>query len=142
IADAGPERLQQVEDIGPKVAESISEHLGRMRDEIARLRERGVNLDVLDEDKPVEVAADAPLAGETIVITGKLADPRTGERIPRPAFARLCERAGATVASSVTGATTKLVTGADVGATKTAKAEKLGVEVVDQEWVWKRLIDA
>ena len=35
-----------------------------------------------------------------------------------------------------------LITGANVGATKTAKAEKLGVEVVDQEEIWKLLIDA
>ena len=35
-----------------------------------------------------------------------------------------------------------LICGADVGASKTAKAEKLGVEVVDQEVIWKLLIDA
>jgi DNA ligase (NAD+) len=35
-----------------------------------------------------------------------------------------------------------LITGANVGATKTAKAEKLGVEVVDQEEIWRMLIDA
>jgi len=35
-----------------------------------------------------------------------------------------------------------LITGANVGASKTAKAEKLGVEVVDQDDIWRRLIDA
>ena len=95
VADAGEEALQQVEDIGPKVAASLHEHLGRAREEIERLRERGVNLDVLEEDLPPKVAADAPLAGKTVVITGTLADPRSGEKVPRPAFERLCERAGA-----------------------------------------------
>ena len=38
--------------------------------------------------------------------------------------------------------TDMLVTGENVGATKTAKAEKLGVEVVDQADVWRLLIDA
>lgn len=142
IAEAGVEALQEVPDIGPRVAESVSEHLERAREELVRLRERGVVLDVLEEDRPIEVASDAPLAGETLVITGKLADPRSGEKVARPAFAKLCERAGATVASSVSSATTKLVTGADVGASKTAKAEKLGVEVVDQGWVWEQLIGA
>ena len=47
-----------------------------------------------DEDLPPAVAADAPLAGKTVVITGSIADPRSGEKIPRPAFQRLCERAG------------------------------------------------
>ena len=40
------------------------------------------------------VASDAPLAGKTVVITGTIADPRSGEKIPRPTFQRLCERAG------------------------------------------------
>jgi DNA ligase (NAD+) len=142
VADAGEEALQQVEDIGPKVAASLHEHLGRARDEIARLRERGVNLDVLEEDLPPKVAADAPLAGKTVVITGSLADPRSGEKVPRPAFERLAERAGATTASSVSANTDMLITGDNVGATKTAKAEKLGVEVVDQAEVWRLLIDA
>jgi DNA ligase (NAD+) len=144
VAAAGVEELQQVEDIGPKVAVSLHEHLNRddVAETIRLLRERGVNLDVLDEDRPAEVASDAPLAGETVVITGTLADPRSGEKVARPAFARLAERAGATVASSVSAATTQLITGENVGAAKTAKAEKLGVRVVDQGEVWRALIDA
>jgi DNA ligase (NAD+) len=141
VADAGEEALQQVEDIGPKVAASLHEHLGRTRDEITRLRDRGVNLDVLEEDLPPKVSADAPLAGKTVVITGTIADPRSGEKVPRPAFERLCERAGATTASAVSANTDMLITGANVGATKTAKAEKLGVAVVDQEEIWRTLIE-
>jgi DNA ligase (NAD+) len=144
VADAGEEALQQVEDVGPKVAASLHEHLNRetTRAELARLRELGVDLDVRDEDLPPEVAADAPLAGKTVVVTGTIADPRSGEKIPRPTFQRLCERAGATTVSSVSANTDLLITGDNVGATKTAKAEKLGVEVVDQGEIWKLLIDA
>ena len=144
VADASEEELQQVEDIGPRVAASIREHLNRdtARAELARLRELGVDLDVRDEDLPPQVAADAPLAGKTVVITGALADPRSGEKVPRPAFQRLAERAGATTASSVSGNTDMLVTGAEVGASKIAKAEKLGVAVVDQGEIWRMLIDA
>ena len=144
LADTGEEELQQVEDIGPKVAASLHTHLNResTRAELARLRELGVDLDVLDEDLPPEVAADAPLAGKTVVVTGTIADPRSGEKIPRPTFQRLCERAGAATASSVSASTDLLITGENVGAAKTAKAEKLGVEVVDQGEIWKQLIDA
>jgi DNA ligase (NAD+) len=144
VADAGEEALQQVEDIGPKVAASLHAHLNRdsTREELARLRELGVNLDVREEDLPPKVAADAPLAGKTVVITGTLADPRSGEKVPRPAFQRLAERAGATAASSVSASTDLLICGDNVGASKTGKAEKLGVEVVDQEVIWKLLIDA
>ena len=144
VADAGEEALQQVEDIGPKVAASLHEHLNRetTRAELARLRELGVDLDVREEDLPPKVAADAPLAGKTVVITGTIADPRSGEKVPRPVFQRLCERAGATTASSVSASTDLLICGADVGASKIAKAEKLEVEVVDQAEVWRELIAA
>jgi DNA ligase (NAD+) len=144
VADAGEEALQQVEDVGPKVAASLHAHLNResTRDELKRLRELRVDLDVREEDLPPQVAADAPLAGKTVVVTGTIADPRSGEKIPRPTFQRLCERAGATTASSVSANTDLLICGENVGASKTAKAEKLGVEVVDQADIWKLLIDA
>ena len=95
-----------------------------------------------DEDLPPVVASDAPLAGKTVVITGSIADPRSGEKVPRPAFQRLCEKAGATTASSVCASTDMLITGADVGAAKITKAEKLEVEVVDQAVIWEQLIAA
>jgi DNA ligase (NAD+) len=144
VADAGEEALQQVEDIGPKVAASLQAHLNResTRAELARLRELGVDLDVREEDLPPKVSADAPLAGKTVVITGTIADPRSGEKVPRPAFQRLCERAGAEVVSSVSASTDLLICGENVGASKTAKAEKLGVEIADQEAIWRLLIDA
>ncbi|GLW90070.1 DNA ligase [Actinokineospora globicatena] len=142
VADADEERLVAVEDIGPKVAASLSEHLGRLRPELQRLRDCGVSLDVRDEDLPPVVATDAPLAGKTVVVTGSLNDPRSGEKVPRPTFQRLCEKAGATTATSVSANTDLLITGTDVGASKLTKAEKLGVEVVDQSLVWAQLIEA
>jgi DNA ligase (NAD+) len=142
VADAGEERLVAVEDIGPKVAASLTMHLTRLRPELDRLRERGVSLDVRDEDLPPVVASDAPLAGKTVVITGAISDPRSGEKVPRPTFQRLCEKAGATTATSVSASTDMLITGADVGASKLTKAEKLGVAVVDQGEIWQQLIAA
>jgi DNA ligase (NAD+) len=142
VADAGEEALVAVEDIGPKVAASLIEHLTRLRPELARLRERGVSLDVREEDLPPVVASDAPLAGRTVVVTGAINDPRSGEKVPRPTFQRMCEKAGATTASSVSANTDMLITGADVGASKLTKAEKLGVRVVDQGEIWQQLIAA
>src|SRR5215213_2648638 len=144
VADADAAALQDVEDVGPKVAASLATHLNRetTRAELARLRELGVDLDVREEDLPPEVSGDAPLAGKTVVITGTISDPRSGEKIPRPTFQRLAERAGAITASSVSASTDLLICGENVGASKTGKAEKLGVEVVDQAGIWKLLIDA
>jgi DNA ligase (NAD+) len=142
IADADEDRLVAVEDIGPKVAASLAEHLTRLRPELQRLRELGVSLDVRNEDLPPVVASNAPLAGKTVVITGAISDPRSGEKIPRPTFQRLCEKAGATTASAVSASTDLLITGADVGAGKLTRAEKLGIEVIDQGAIWQQLITA
>ena len=114
------------------------------RRQIELLRERGVDLDVRAEDRPAQVAADAPLAGKTVVVTGSMADPRSGEKIPRPRAPRAGRTpgAGATVASSVSSATDMLICGEGVGASKTDKAAKLEVDVVDQGEIWKQLIAA
>jgi DNA ligase (NAD+) len=142
VAEAGEDGLVAVEDIGPKVAASLVEHLTRLRPELERLRAAGVSLDVREEDLPPVVAAGAPLAGKTVVVTGSINDPRSGEKVARPAFQRLCEKAGATIASSVSASTDMLITGADVGASKLTKAEKLGVAVVDQSEIWQQLQSA
>ena len=143
VADAGVEKLVAVDDIGPKVAESLTAHLTRVRPEIDRLREleRLAWTSATRTSRP-KSSSGAPLEGKTVVITGSIADPRSGEKVPRPAFQRLCERAGATTASSVSASTDMLITGADVGASKIAKAEKLEVEVVDQSVIWEQLIAA
>ncbi len=139
VAEAGVDGVVAVEDIGPKVAASLIEHLNRLRPELERLRAAGVSLDVREEDLPPVVAAGAPLTGKTVVVTGSISDPRSGEKVTRPAFQRLCEKAGATIASSVSASTDLLITGADVGAAKLTKAEKLGVTVVDQSEIWQQL---
>jgi DNA ligase (NAD+) len=146
IAEASAEELEAIRDIGPKVAESMVGYFARpeVREEIAALRAAGVDLDVRDEDRPVEAAAaaDTPLKGATVVVTGAFADPDSGAKVARPEVVRLLEQAGATSASSVSASTTMLIAGANVGAAKTDKAVKLGVDVVEQEQAWRWLADA
>ncbi len=146
VAAASAEELEAIRDIGPKVAESIAAFFARpeIAEEIAALRAHGVVLDVLDEDRPVDPAAagDSPLKGKTVVITGAFTDPRSGAKVSRPDVTRLVEQAAATAASSVSASTDYLLAGANVGASKTAKAEKLGVAVVDQDELWRWLAEA
>jgi DNA ligase (NAD+) len=144
VMDASVDDLVAIRDIGSKVAESVVSFFARedIRDEIRELRDLGVVLDVLDEDRPVDVAAaaDSPLKGATVVVTGAFTHGLTGAKISRPDLTRLVEQAGATAASSVSANTDYLLAGANVGASKTDKAAKLGVEVVDQDrlWAWLR----
>jgi DNA ligase (NAD+) len=146
VAAATAEELEAIRDIGPKVAESVAAFFARseVQEEIAALRERGVGLDVLDEDRPVDAAAagDSPLKGKTVVITGAFTDPRSGAKVSRPDVTRLVEQAAATTASSVSSATDYLLAGENVGASKTTKAEKLGVTVVGQDELWTWLAEA
>nr|WP_246597516.1 BRCT domain-containing protein [Nocardia tengchongensis] len=77
-----------------------------------------------------------------MVVTGAISDSRSGEKIASSTFQHLCEKAGATAASSVSANTDILIAGADVGDSKLTKAANHGVEVVDQADIWKLLIDA
>jgi DNA ligase (NAD+) len=146
VMAATAEELEAIRDIGPKVAESVAAFFARpeIGEEIAELRAHGVDLDVLPEDRPVDAAAaaDSPLKGKTVVITGAFTDPRTGSKISRPDVTRLVEQAAATAVSSVSSSTDCLLAGANVGAAKTTKAEKLGVTVVDQDELWRWLAEA
>jgi DNA ligase (NAD+) len=146
VAAASAEELEAIRDIGPKVAQSVAAYFARpeVQEELAALRAAGVDLDVRDEDRPVEAAdaAETPLKGATVVVTGAFADPDSGAKVARPVVVRLLELAGATNASSVSASTTMLVTGANVGAAKTEKAAKLGVQIVEQEQAWRWIDEA
>jgi DNA ligase (NAD+) len=146
VAAASAEDLAAVKDIGDVVAASLVEYFGRadVQQMLTALRARGVSLDVRHEDRPVDAAeaGETPLKGATVVVTGGIVHPDTAEKVSRPAFVRLLELAGATSASSVSAATSFLITGNDVGAQKTAKAVKLEVPVVDQAAAWGWLREA
>lgn len=146
VAAATAEELEAIRDIGPKVAESLVAFFARedVMAEIAALRAQEVVLDVLDEDRPVDAAAagDSPLKGKTVVITGAFTDPRSGAKVSRPEVTRMVEQAAAVAVSSVSAATDYLLAGANVGAAKTNKADKLGVAVIGQDELWGWLAEA
>ena len=144
VAAATVEELQAVPDIGLVVATSLHETLRRADTAatIAALNAAGVNLAVLDEDRPVAAAVGAPLDGLTVVVTGAITDPATGAKVVRGDFERRVAGLGATIASSVSAKTGLLVCGANVGASKTAAASRHGVAVVDQADIWALLTGA
>lgn len=133
LAAATVEELEGVAGIGPVMAASVRRWFAEPGNAalVARLRERGV-------DPTEEVVAagggepDRPLAGATFVITGTLSR-------PRPAFRERLEELGATVTGSVSARTSFLVAGGDAGS-KLARAQQLGVEVLDEAGL-ERLVE-
>ena len=121
-------RLQAVPDVGPEVAAQLSQWFTNAHhlELIASLRAVGVQwADV------VHTVVDGPLAGKTLVITGTLPE-------SRDAVAARIQAAGGKVTGSVSAKTDFLVAGEAAGS-KLAKAEKLGVPVLDWDAFLRQL---
>ncbi|MDH1700369.1 NAD-dependent DNA ligase LigA [Comamonas terrigena] len=123
IMDASVEQLLEVRDVGPIVADSIHTFFAQPhnREVVEQLRACGVHW---EEGAPAEKPAQI-LAGMTVVLTGTL------PTLTRDAAKDMLEAAGAKVAGSVSKKTSYVVAGADAGS-KLAKAEELGVKVLDE----------
>ncbi|MBD9431514.1 NAD-dependent DNA ligase LigA [Achromobacter sp. ACM03] len=122
IMDADEDALSSVPDVGPVVAASIRRFFAEQhnRDVIEQLKSQGVN--------PVAEAAPqaTTLAGKTFVLTGTLPNWTREEASMR------IQAAGGKVSGSVSKKTAYLVAGEDSGS-KLAKAQELGVAVLDED---------
>jgi len=125
LMNASAEELQEIEGIGPTIAESIVSffQLPRNREVIEALRAAGVRLS--EEAKPT--ARAAPLAGKTFVITGTLPS------MSREAAKELIETHGGKVVDSVSAKTDFLLVGDAPGGTKFNKARALGVPMIGED---------
>jgi DNA ligase (NAD+) len=130
LMDADVDALLEVPDVGPVLAEAIRDFFAERhnRDVIAQLRAAGVHW----QEGPPQRAPRGPLAGMTVVLTGTLPS------MTRDEAKALLEGAGAKVAGSVSAKTNYVVAGADAGS-KLAKAEQLGVPVLDEDGLRKLL---
>ena len=120
---ADAEQLGAAEGVGPVVAGAITEHFAvdRNRATLERLRDAGVQVAM----EAVTPPADGPLAGCTVVVTGGL------ETLSRDEAKRAIAGAGGKATDSVSKKTSFVVAGRDPGS-KMAKAESLGVPVLDE----------
>jgi DNA ligase (NAD+) len=112
--------LVKVHEIGLSTAESITEWLGAHQETIDDILSAGV----IVEDAAVPVSRDI-LAGQIFVFTGAL------ERLTRESAEALVRSLGGTATGSVSKKTTCLVAGPGAGS-KLAKAESLGIQVIDE----------
>jgi DNA ligase (NAD+) len=121
LMQANEHEIQQVPDVGPVVAAQVATFFAseEHRRVIRELRSKGVTW------PDIERQGNAPLAGRTFVITGTLSS------MTREAAQEALTARGAKVAGSVSRKTSFLVAGAEAGS-KLAKAEELGVPVLDE----------
>jgi DNA ligase (NAD+) len=124
LLEADAAAIEEVDGIGPDRAESIASWFAdeRNRALVAELRDLGLRFEIGEEDRPKE----GPLTGRTYVVTGTL------ERWSREQATAALEAAGAKVTNSVSAKTTALIVGEEPGASKLTKAQRLGVELLDE----------
>ena len=128
LVKAEEEELQDVDEVGPRIAKSIAEFFAepRNRELISRLREAGLNLVGTKKER------GTALAGQTFVITGTLSN------YSRDEAKKLIEDAGGKVAGSVSKKTNYLLAGSDAGS-KLDKAKELGIPIIGEQDI-ERLI--
>ena len=121
IMKASAEELEEVDEVGPRIAESIVEFFAdeHNRQLVHDLRKAGLTFTGKKKEKGTK------LAGKTFVLTGTLA------RHTRDEAKKLIEDAGGRVSGSVSKKTDYVVAGTEAGS-KLDKARELGVPVIDE----------
>ena len=122
LMNAGEEELQQVEEIGPRIAKSIVEFFAepKNRELVEELRAAGVTFRGKKKERGTK------LAGKTFVLTGTLAN------YSREQAKKMIEDAGGRVSGSVSKKTDYVVAGGDAGS-KLDRAKELDVKVIDEK---------
>jgi len=122
LMKASEEELLEVEEVGPRIAQSIAEFFRepKNRELIERLRKAGLTFTGKKKERGTK------LTGKTFVLTGTLA------HFTRDQAKKLIEDAGGKVAGSVSKKTDYVVAGEDAGS-KLEKAKELGVAVINEE---------
>ena len=123
IASANSEDLQNVDDVGEVIADSILQYFSDSSnlDTIDRLKAAGLRF----ESEKAKEALSSTLKGMTIVISGNFSRPREEMK-------NLIVAHGGKSSGSISSKTTYLLAGEKAGPEKLKKAESLGVEVIDE----------
>lgn len=124
LMQADRESLEAVDEIGERIAESLRDYFAREqnREMIRRLRESGLRFEAEAEAKPLS----STLEGKSFVISGVF------EHYSRDDLKELIILNGGKNASSISGKTDYVLAGTNMGPSKYAKAEKLGIPVIGE----------
>lgn len=121
--------IHDVPGVGPAIADAVVEFFATARNQVLLDRLGGLGL---NSQEPHAAGGSGPLAGKTVVITGVL------PTLSRADAAARIERAGGHVAGSVSKKTSFVVAGTDPGS-KLEKAQSLGVEIIDESELLRRV---
>jgi DNA ligase (NAD+) len=126
IRNASFEQLIEVDEVGERIANSILEFFASETNRILiqKLESSGVKTTFVETSV---VAESDKLLGENVVISGTFA------QVSRDEAKILVEKHGGKVLSSVTGNTTLIVAGENMGPAKLDKARKLGIKIISEE---------
>lgn len=124
LMDADVEEMTSLTEIGTKIAASVREYFSDPEniDIIRRLRTAGMTF-----SGTVSHDLKGPLSGKVFVITG------TFEKHSRDEMKSMVEENGGKVGSSVTGKTSFIIAGSDMGPSKKTKAVELGIKVISED---------
>ena len=126
LEQASLESLIQTDEIGERIAQSVIDFFAdeRNRNMIDRLKEYGLQM-ALQEDAPA--TRSEKLNGLAFVISG------TFTRHSRDEYKAMIEQNGGKNTGSISGKTDYLLAGANMGPAKLAKAEKMGIKIINEE---------
>ncbi len=126
LASATSEDLQQVEGVGEVIANSVISYFHNPVNQeiVARLREYGVQMSLSEQQ--LQTVGDA-LAGKSIVISGVFAHHSRDE------YKALIEQHGGKNVGSISGKTSFILAGENMGPSKLQKAEKLGIPLMSED---------
>ena len=126
LASATAEQLTQVEGIGDVIAASVIGYFSNPVNQeiVERLRSYGVRMSLSEEQ--LQSASDV-LSGKSIVISGVFVHHSRDE------YKVLIERHGGKNVGSISGKTSFILAGDNMGPSKLQKAEKLGIPIVNEE---------
>ena len=127
LAQATVEALVETDEIGEKIARSVVDFFAdeRNRTMVERLKAHGLQM-ALDESAEAGSRSEE-LKGLTFVISGTFAHHSRDE------YKTMIERHGGRNASAISGKTDYLLAGENMGPAKLAKAEKLGVKLLNED---------
>ena len=133
LQNAGYDDLVVIDEVGPKIAESITAYFGQQRHIafLQKLAEAGVSLGSAEQEQKQE---NTSFTGKTVVLTGTL------PTLDRREASALIEQAGGKVSGSVSKKTDFVLAGESAGS-KLTKAQDLGITIIDEETFLQMLKD-